>query len=211
MDDGPTFLDPLTDIEKHGTKLPHWQQEGATFFVTFRLADSIPLAKLGPWQAARNAWLHLHPRPWTVETEREYHRLFSRELEAWLDAGSGACELRDPRASTVVGEALAYFEGQRCRQHAWVVMPNHVHTLFSLLGGHKLEELLHSWKSYSSKRINEVLGRRGGLWQEDYHDRLIRSRTHFNNCFDYISRNPGQAKLRTGEYRLFPERDAPAP
>ena len=203
MNASPKFLNPLVEIEKHGAKLPHWQQDSATYFVTFRLADSIPLSKLAPLRDARDAWLKLHPKPWADEKEREYHRIFTRQIESWLDAGSGACELRDPRAAKIAGDALNFFEGKRCRQYAWVVMPNHVHALFSLLNGHKLEDLLHSWKSFSANKINDALGRKGTLWQPDYHDRLIRTREHFNHCAEYIRKNPEHAKLHEGEFLIF--------
>ena len=42
VDFGFRGLDPQQPIvQKHG-HLPHWEQSGATYFVTFRLADSLP-------------------------------------------------------------------------------------------------------------------------------------------------------------------------
>lgn len=207
----PKFLDPFTEVERHRNYLPHWQQDGATFFVTFRLADSLPKSKLGPWRDARDAWMRLHPKPWTDELEREYHLQFTHQIETWLDEGSGSCVLRDARAAKVVGDALNFFDGQRCTQNAWVVMPNHVHTLFSLLGAWKLESLLHSWKSFSANVVNRLLGRKGALWQEDYHDRLIRSCEHFDHCRHYIHENPERAKLRGGEFLLWNRGIQPRP
>lgn len=206
----PKFLDPLQEIERHRNLLPHWQQDGATFFVTFRLGDSLPTDKLAAWRDARDAWLRQHPKPWTEEVERAYSRGFTRQIEEWLDQGAGSCVLRDPRAARIIGDALNHFEGQRCRNHAWVVMPNHVHALFSLLAGWKLEDLLHSWKSFSAKTVNRTLGRTGELWQEDYRDRMVRDRKHFESCFHYIVENPVQAKLRTGEFLLWRRDDSPA-
>lgn len=43
------YFNPWADIEKHGDTLPHWQQQGATYFITFRLADSVPKEKLDRW------------------------------------------------------------------------------------------------------------------------------------------------------------------
>lgn len=40
--DGLRFFDPYGEILQTQNYLPHWQQVGATHFVTFRLADSIP-------------------------------------------------------------------------------------------------------------------------------------------------------------------------
>ncbi len=201
--DSPKFLNPLVAIDQHENRLPHWQQDNATFFVTFRLGDSIPAAKLDMWGAARDAWLRLHPRPWSQEKELEYHRQFSRQIEDWLDAGEGSCLLRDPRFARIVGDALNHFEGSRCTQYCWVVMPNHVHALFSLIGERKLEELLHSWKSFTAHAINKLLMRKGELWEKDYYDRLIRDGEHYGNCVRYILDNPAKAKLRDGEFIFF--------
>jgi REP element-mobilizing transposase RayT len=203
MNDNPKFLNPLVEIRRHTNHLPHWQQDNATFFVTFRLGDSIPESKLAPWRDARDAWLQLNPKPWTFEKESEYHDRFSRKIEEWLDAGAGSCLLRDPVAAKIVGDALDHFEDERCRQHAWVVMPNHVHALFSLLGGYKLETVMHSWKSYSAHAINKVLGRAGELWQREYFDRMIRDVEHFERCRRYIENNPVKARLRDGQFLPF--------
>ena len=54
-----TFFNPWAEITRTRNRLPHWQQPGATYFLTFRLADSIPWEKLGPWMDEREAWLRV--------------------------------------------------------------------------------------------------------------------------------------------------------
>ncbi len=46
-------FDPEGEFEIRHRNLPHWRQQGATYFVTFRLNDSLPQAKLA--QLAPNA------------------------------------------------------------------------------------------------------------------------------------------------------------
>ena len=198
--DSPKFWNSLQAVERHRTKLPHWQQQEATFFVTFRTADSIPQSKLAPLAEARDAWLRLHPRPRSEAKEQEYHRLFTRQIEAWLDAGEGACPLRAPKAAAIVGQALHHFTGQRYIPYAWVVMPNHIHVLFSLVAAWKLEDVVQSWKGFTAREINKHAGRNGVFWQRDYFDRLIRSQKHFDYCIAYILDNPVKAGLRDGEF-----------
>ena len=197
------FFNPYEELKRHTTVLPHWEQPGATYFVTFRLADALPQKKLEAWKLERANWIEAHPKPWTEEVERDYHDRFSSTIEHWLDAGYGSCVLRDSRVARVVGDALNHFEGERCVQHAWVVMPNHVHALFSLLGSHTLEGLLHSWKSFTANLIHAGMNTHGRLWQRDYFDRLIRDQTHFNNCVRYLRKNPAKAGLRVGEFLLY--------
>jgi REP element-mobilizing transposase RayT len=197
------FFDPRAEIGFTANRLPHWQQDGAVYFVTFRLGDSVPQHLLTQWHGERERWLKQHPPPWTEAVVREYHRRFTAAMEQWLDAGNGACVLRQPECAGEVAEALRHFAGVRLRPIAWVIMPNHVHALFALRDGYTLEGLLHSWKRFTAQRINARLGRTGSLWQRDYFDRLVRDAAHLARCVRYIRKNPGQAKLRDGEFVLW--------
>jgi len=100
-------------------------------------------------------------------------------------------------------EALRHFDRQRLVLVSSVVMPNHVHALLIQNAEHPLEDLLHSWKSFSSRTINRLVGRSGTLWQRSYFDRLVRNEKHFRNCVRYIRRNPEKAHLKPGEYILY--------
>jgi Transposase IS200 like len=91
--------------------------------------------------------------------------------------------------------ALLFFDGERYRLHAWVVMPNHVHTLFTPLTGLSLSEIVGSWKSFTSKEANKLLRRSGQFWQEDYFDRYVRNEYHFRRVVEYIESNPARAGL----------------
>lgn len=82
-------------------------------------------------------------------------------------------------------------------------MPNHVHALFVQNPEHPLENLIRSWKTFTARRMNELLGRSGSLWQRDYFDRLVRDQTHLANCVRYIRRNPEKARLSGNEYILY--------
>ncbi len=197
------FFDPRAEIGFGKNRLPHWEQEGAVYFVIFRLADSVPQQLLLRWSEENEVWLRQHPPPWTGAVERKYHVRFSAAIERWLDAGHGACVLRQPESAEVVAGALRYFEGQRCEQLAWVVMPNHVHALFGLKAGYELGALVRSWKLFSARRINPLKGKTGALWQKDYFDRLVRDAAHFARCVRYIRRNAEKAGLRAGEFLLW--------
>ncbi len=63
--------------------------------------------------------------------------------------------------------AFFHFDGERYRLIAWVVMPNHVHVLIELLEGYPLGEVIHSWKSYTANKANEILGRQDRFWFPD--------------------------------------------
>lgn len=190
------FYNPDSETQITHNHLPHWEQMGATYFVTFRLADSVPAEALKAYVRERNEWLAKHPQPpWPPEIEREYRKKFTGRFERWLDRGYGACHLRMPECSRIVEGALRHFEGEKCRVHSWVIMPNHVHILVSTIGEVALSELVKSWKGFTARQINLHLGLTGSLWQKSYFDRLIRDWNHFKACADYIRQNPVKADL----------------
>ena len=197
------FFNPYAEIGHTENRLPHWQQKGATYFVTFRLADSIPSNVLGRWQDEREAWLRLHPEPWSFEIELEYHQRFSGALEHWLDQGHGDCLLRRHDCAEIVAETLRHFEGERLVMISFAVMPNHVHALFVQNSEWPLGKLIRSWKGFTARQVNKLLGRSGSFWQRDYFDRLVRDQEHFANCVRYIRRNPEKATLTPPEFILW--------
>ncbi|MBI5775664.1 MAG: transposase [Verrucomicrobia bacterium] len=202
MDDEIKFLNQFAEVERHENRLPHWQQDGATYFVTLHLDDSIPKERLDQLRNEREGWRRCNPEPWSPKQEREYHERFSGQVERWLDEMHGSCVLREPAAAARVAEVLRKFDGARYRQHAWVVMPNHVHAVFSLAAGETLEGTLKPWKGVSSRRLNDHLRHTGTNWQKDYFDRMVRDTKHFWNCARYVRRNPAKARLKNGEFIL---------
>lgn len=197
------YFNPFAETRQTENRLPHWEQHGACYFLTFHLADSVPEHLLDQWETERQIRLEHNPPPHSPEKEMEFHRRFSAALEHWLDAGHGSCLLRDPANAGIVAEALRHFDGERCMQIAWVVMPNHAHSLFVPHASWSLSELLHSWKSYTGSAINKRMAREGALWQKDYFDRIIRDGQHLENVVRYIRRNPEKAHLRADEYVLY--------
>jgi carbamoylphosphate synthase large subunit/REP element-mobilizing transposase RayT len=193
-------LDKQAPINVTRRHLPHWKQPGATYFVTFRLADSISSDILAEWREERAQWLKLHPQPWDWKTAREYMRRFEEEREQWLDQGHGSCLLRDPNAQEIVLQTLHHFDGDRYIVDAFVVMPNHIHVIVKPLGSNSLSVILHSWKSFASNRINEVLGRQGSLWMAETFDTIVRDWKHLAACRDYIEQNPAKAGLRNKQF-----------
>jgi type I restriction enzyme R subunit len=124
-------------------------------FVTFRLADSLPVSKLNQWISERNHWMKEHPEPWSDDEWEEYSRLFPVRMEEWIDAGSGECLLGCPENSKIVVECLRHFDGERYALDQFVVMPNHVHAIVAPVGSHSLSKITQTWKSFTSHEINK--------------------------------------------------------
>ncbi len=159
--------------------LPHFDSPSAQQYITYRLADSLPVERKSEWAAILS-----------IEDDLERQR----ELERYLDLGQGACHLRDRRIAEVVQENLWHHDGVQYRLLAWVVMPNHVHALIEVWQT-PLGEILKGWKSYTSKVANKILGCEGTFWQDDYFDRYIRDEDHYRRVVRYIENNPVKAGL----------------
>ena len=182
----PSFFCRLADTSTTRANLPHWEQRGVTCFVTFRLADSLPKGKLDALGVARDEWLAQHPAPWDDATAAEYRNEFDGRVQAWLDAGHGRCILKEDPARQIVERVLRRFDRVRYVLHAFVVMPNHAHVLFTPLGNNAVSAILRQWKGVSAHEINALRGTHGTIWQKESWDTLVRSQQHFDNVLRYM-------------------------
>ena len=183
-------------VKRRGANLPHWTKEGGTYSVTFRLADAVPREVSDEWRAERERFDKVAESALSVRERDEYLRLQRERVDAHLDAGRGSCVLRNPQAAEIVADALRHFVGTRYGLHAWCVMPNHVHAVLTPSPGYELDGILHSWKSFTSNRINALLDLRGALWQSEPFDDLIRNAEDLARRIRYVLDNPAKAGLR---------------
>ena len=195
----PSQDDEQTIDKRQGRYLPHWSKQGSTYAVTFRLADAVPSEVSESWRLERqqvNDRAQQQGRPLTHIERIELHRLHSEKIESFLDAGHGQCLLRDPQLAEILQNALKHFDGERYELVAWAIMPNHVHAIISPSTGHELPKIVHSWKSFTSKEVNRMLGRQGTLWMDEYYDHLIRDEEDFTNQVEYVLANPEKSGLQ---------------
>ncbi|MGV3618640.1 MAG: circularly permuted type 2 ATP-grasp protein [Fimbriimonas sp.] len=187
----------VTEIQKRqGAYLPHWTKEGATYAVTYRLADSVPASVTEEWRIEREPIQELERQGLLSARQKlETEKLFSDRIERFLDEGYGSCVLQRPEIASIVKDNLAHFDGSRYRLHAWSIMPNHVHVVVEPLAGQDLKSVLHSWKSYTANQINAALGERGERWQKEYFDHLIRDEVDLIAQIAYVEANPARAGL----------------
>jgi REP element-mobilizing transposase RayT len=178
-------------------KLPHLKREGSVYFVTFRLADSLPgheVARLKLERAAVLERARAARSPLTWYEEEQLLAWYCDKVEALLDAGHGACWLSKPEVARLVADAVGFFQGQRYELRAWVIMPNHAHVVVWPMAGHTLSEILHSWKSFTSKAANRMLGRDGQtFWQKESFDHWIRDDDERARLVTYVENNPVKA------------------
>lgn len=172
--------------------LPHWRQDGATYFVTFRAKDSLPAHVLRFLAAQKREWERRHPPPRSQAEQQEFARRTFTLVDGWLDRGLGRCALSDPQCSKQVVDSMHYFDGARYELACRVVMANHVHCVVrpTHTSEHPLESILKSWKAFSGRRINKSLGQSRVFWQDESYDSIIRDEEHLWKVLQYIGRNP---------------------
>ena len=203
----PAETNPLRSGVHTRGYLPHVKREGARYFVTFRLADSLPKDVLLKLQAERAERLtrfyaqqdaarqHGADAPESAalhDIERDYHR----ELEQYLDRSCGQCWLRRTEIAELVANALCFFADTRYRLSAWVVMPNHVHAVLWPMPNHTLSKIVQSWKRFTAREANKLLSRTGQeFWQPEAFDHWIRNDEECERCCRYVVNNPVKARL----------------
>ena len=100
-------------IDVGSGNLPRIRQEGVTYFVTFRTADSLPAEKWKAWKTEREEWLEKNPKPHTDQQKKEYYAKFPAQIEKWLDQNYGALVLAESEPNKIVDDALHHFDGDR--------------------------------------------------------------------------------------------------
>jgi REP element-mobilizing transposase RayT len=178
--------------------LPHWEMQGATYSVTFRLGDSLPQALRDEIDFERKDIVKTAHQLNRDLTDQEKNRLVElhRRFDEALDAGYGSCYLAQPKVAEAVYNALLHFNGERYNMVAACVMPNHAHAVFSPAHGFELKNILHSWKSFTSNEANKILGRKGPFWEHEYFDRLVRDADELQRTVQYVIENPAKAGLQ---------------
>jgi putative transposase len=172
----------LSYYERH---LPHWQPEGASLFVTWRLHGSLPkVVEIPTNQSAGKIFL-----------------AFDRELDK---AATGPRWLEDEQVSQCIVNSLQYCEQQLglYQLRAWVLMVNHVHILIH--PETKLTRITKAVKNFSAREANLILGRTGQrFWQDESYDHWVRSVEELEKIVRYIEENPVAAGLveRASEWR----------
>ncbi len=168
----------------HRGYLRHIDGVGLTQAVTFRLDGSLPqeVYKLIAADAQELP-------------EFDRRSAISRAVDRHLDKGEGPTWLQQAPVASLVEASLLRFNRERYLLHAWVVMPNHVHVLLTLLATFRLRSVLQGVKGNSARKANRILERSGRFWQPGYFDRVVRDEAHFRRFVWYIHQNP----VRSGQ------------
>ncbi len=154
-------------------RLPHYDVDHATYFVTACLAGSVP----------------------AIGRLRRAEQQSFEESDEWLDMKSPVRLLADRRLARIVCEEICREADVRYELHAYAVMASHIHFVFTPLAEWTRPAIMQSIKGRSARRCNELLGRCGGFWQSESYDRVVRDSEEFERFVNYVEFNPVKAGL----------------
>ncbi len=181
--------------------LPHWHPPGQMFFLTYRLAGSIPVPVIRAIKTKCIEDAKLAEKTLTgIALElrlAEIQREAFKKYDDFLDQNpNGPYWLKEPEIAETVAQSLHYRDGQYYKLWAYTIMSNHVHVLLE----HEetapfLSDILQRHKSYTGRLCNQLLGKGGQFWCRETYDRVVRNKTEMDRVIAYILRNPVKAKL----------------
>jgi putative transposase len=89
-----------------------------------------------------------------------------------------------------IAAAIKHFEIVRYRLFAYVVMNDHCHALLKPLPDFRLQSIVQSWKSFTTRQFHSQGTRTGQVYQREYFDRIVRNEDEFWENANCILNNP---------------------
>jgi putative transposase len=186
-------------------RLPHIQPEGATFFVTFRLAGSLPAEVIERLREEREQSERLlaqiaNPAERARQSDLSSRHWFGKWDEFLDKAFTGPKHLSNPQIADMLSESICYRNGKVYELEAFCIMPNHGHLVFKPLESadgkfHGLSTIMHSLKRHTARQANLLLGQEGAFWQHENYDHFVRDDAELGRIIRYVLHNPVKAGL----------------
>jgi len=195
--------------------LPHWQPLNSFFFVTFRLAHSLPQAVLDEMHREREREEKEIRAQWSGESQSSalyrLNKKYFGKYDAWLDQclSESPHWLAEEQVARIVMDTIHRQDGDHFALSAFCIMPNHVHLLIDTTGfsqvtrtnqagttkAYPLTDCLRLLKGGSARYCNQKLGRSGAFWHHESYEHVVRDEGEYERILRYIRQNPVKAGL----------------
>lgn len=182
-------------------RLPHIQLTNARYFITFRLANTIPhdVLKQLIEERYREEQLLQRSLPGPAGQDRRYnlHKKYLGRYDAWLDrCADGPDWLKQESVAEIVTKKIQNLDRIRYYLLSYCIMPNHVHLLIDTTGNScPLSETLRLIKGSTARECNQILGQSGAFWYPESYDHVVRDDRELERIIRYILANPVKAGL----------------
>jgi len=185
--------------------LPHFHPEGYPLFITFRLADSLPVEVLRELKAQREGELNGLKNPSPDEKYAIEKKHFGR-YDKWLDSCAfGPRWLGDMNIAEIVAKKIHSMNDKHFHLVAYCIMLNHVHLLIKSITNilprqekaskYPIPESLRLLKGSTARICNLTLKRTGHFWHHESYDHYVRDEQELERVIKYILYNPVKARL----------------
>ncbi len=199
--------------EFYRRKLPHWHPEGQTFFITFRLANSLPVHIMRELQEERERerqnilakFSGAQQRDELYKLDKKYFGRFDRWLDRCVEESPRW--LADEKVARIVADEIHALDGERYRLISYCIMSNHGHlvidtaehdfkpTHLGVTAPYPLTDMLKRLKGRTARLCNEALARGGKFWHHESYDHVIRDQKEYDRIVWYTLNNPVKAGL----------------
>jgi len=172
----------------HRRNLPHLYYNDGIYFITYRLADSLPrefVAELKEELKTSNKNFN--------DKDKRYFKKYDDILDS---LSYGKKYLSIPEIAYCNQQILHKYEMKEYKIICYTIMPNHIHLVIELLKGNKgVSVIMKLLKGSSSRESNKILNISGKFWQDESFDRLVRDDIELYNIINYVLNNPVKADL----------------
>jgi REP element-mobilizing transposase RayT len=133
--------------------------------------------------------------PDTFATRRHLPHFAKRDRTLFVTFTTLGRRILTYRARTIALDCCVHDHELTYWLHTAVVMPDHVHMLFTPFDEWGLAKIMRRVKGNSARLINRTGGTRGAVWQDESFDRTLRSNEDVRKTGEYIAANPVRAGL----------------
>jgi len=202
--------------------MPHFQPSGYTYFVTFRLANSLPnhivLKLREDYKEHLKQLSHLENSKEKTQKyygfQDDYFAEFDRHLDTYHKS---PCWLADEKIAGITKNAIHFYDKKNYDLICYCIMPNHVHLILTPIADqisdsavalnksrngppetdsrYIVTAILQNIKKFTAVKCNKILNRSGSFWQHESYDHVVRDEKELVRFFNYTLNNPVKANL----------------
>lgn len=201
--------------------LPHYQPEGYAYFITTRLAGTIPKVVYEKIKSEYEQGLKMLSSFKNDKTKKDKYRELNRKNFMKYEKILDTCKyshkwLGDKRIANVLKDSLHHRDGNLFDLIAYNIMPNHIHLVIYPIVERKasfaqireediksdsgeslyiVSKIMQDFKKYTTREANKILKRKGKFWQHESYDHVVRDQKELRRIVKYILNNPVKAGL----------------
>jgi len=201
----------MTDFYRRN--LPHWLPDGQMFFITFRLANSLPVEVVQELQNQREMEKQdVRAKFSGIQQQNELYKLDKKHFgrfDEWLNrcVEESPRWLADERVAEIVADEIQRPSGERYMLITYCIMSNHCHLVVDtgesafkpahegVTAPYPLTDTLKLLKGRTARYCNQVLGRNGKFWHPESYDHVVRDQKEYDRIVWYVINNPVKAGL----------------